>query len=324
MGSDTETGNGTVMGERVILHPDDPVDLHMHTFASDGRWTPEELTAHLHERGFKLFALADHDTMHNVPETAKRASALGIAFIPAVEMTTRWKDRQVHLLVYGIDLDSERSAAFLEVLRRQQEQLQATAERAVALLESHGRFIPSLGDVAMGMPLTPHRVFTAMIQNGHGNNLYQAHNIVRSLGEPAMVDLPLDEVVRAAHESGAITIVAHPGRNEGAGFLREPELNEMLATIPIDGVEAHYRSYKDPDTQLYRNWAEANGLVVSSGSDSHWPNHPVNPTPHPARWVAQLLARLGYDVGPWEGPAWVPTPAAEPTSAEPVAVSAPG
>jgi hypothetical protein len=53
-------------------------------------------------------------------------------------------------------------------------------------------------------------------------------------------------------------------------------------------------------------------LLVSSGSDSHWPNHPVNPIAHNARWVAPLLERLGYTVEPWEGPAWLPAPPAEP------------
>ena len=73
-------------------------------------------------------------------------------------------------------------------------------------------------------------------------------------------------------------------------------------------VEAHYRSYKDADVERYRGWAERNALLVSSGSDSHWPNHPVNPIAHNARWVAPLLERLGYSVDPWEGPAWTPAP----------------
>jgi predicted metal-dependent phosphoesterase TrpH len=304
------------MRERPVIHPDDPVDLHMHTFASDGRWTPGELASYLHEHGFRVVALADHDTMHAVPEMAERTSALGMHFIPAVEMTTRWERRQVHLLVYGIDPTGPRAAPFLAVLHRQQEQLRETAERAAGLLEAHGRYIPTLDEVAMGLPLTPHRVFTAMIRHGHGGNLYQAHNIVRGLGEPVVVDVPLDETVDAAHRSGALSIVAHPGRDDGFGVLKEEELDRMLAGIPIDGVEAHYRSYKDVDTERYRNWAERHDLLVSCGSDSHWPGYPVNPTAHPARWVAPLLERLGYRVGPWEGPAWIPTPAALAASAD--------
>jgi predicted metal-dependent phosphoesterase TrpH len=305
----------TLATERATLGPDDAVDLHMHTFASDGRWSPEELTSYLKEHGFRLVALADHDTMYSVPEMARRTHEAGIHFIPAVEMTTRWEKRQVHLLVYGIDPEASSSAPFMAVLETQQRQLRETSERMIELLDKHCRYIPSLHDlpeIKLGLQLTPHRVFTAMIRNGHGNNLYQAHNIVRGLGEPVVVDVPLDETVAAAHASGAVTIVAHPGRDDGFGILKDEDLDRMLAEIPIDGVEAHYRSYKDADTERYRNWAERNGLLVSSGSDSHWPNHPVNPIAHNARWVAPLLERLGYTVEPWEGPAWLPAPPAEP------------
>lgn len=309
--------------ERATLGPDDAVDLHMHTFASDGRWSPEELTAYLVGNNFRLVALADHDTMYSVPEMARRTREAGIDCIPAVEMTTRWERRQVHLLVYGIDPEAASSAPFMAVLETQQRQLRETSQRMIELLDQHCRYIPSLHDlpeIRLGLQLTPHRVFTAMIRNGHGNNLYQAHNIVRGLGEPAVVDVPLEETVAAAHASGGLAIVAHPGRDDGSGILKEEDLDRMLSVVPIDGVEAHYRSYKDADTERYRAWAERNGLVVSSGSDSHWPNHPVNPIAHNARWVAPLLERLGYTVSPWEGPAWMPAPPAEP--APPVDVEA--
>jgi len=291
---------------RLTLQPEDAVDLHLHTYASDGRWTPEELTAHLREAGFRMAALADHDTMHSVPEMQARTAEAGIELVPAVEMTTRWENRQVHLLVYGVELGAARTAPFEAVLQLQRDQLTASAEHAVAVIEHHGRRIPSLDAVAMGLPLRPHHVFTAMIRDGHASNLKHAHDIVRSLGEPAMVDVPLADTVAAAQAAGALAIVAHPGRDEGMGILDDAALDRMLATIPIDGVEAHYRSYKDEDTARYRTWAARHGLVVSAGSDSHWPNHPVNPRPHPARWVAALLARLGYEVAPFAEPVWQP------------------
>src|SRR5687768_12058419 len=133
---------------RRVIQADDLVDLHLHTYASDGRWAPETLTTHLREAGFRVAAVADHDTMHSVPEMQARAADAGIELIPAVEMTTRWENRQVHLLVYGIELSAPRAAAFTGVLRLQQEQLRDTAARSVTLIERHGRRIPSLEEVA--------------------------------------------------------------------------------------------------------------------------------------------------------------------------------
>ena len=293
---------------RPFVGPDDAVDLHMHTRASDGQWTPETLTAYLRENSFKVVAVADHDSMASVPETVERAAEAGIHVVPAVEMTTRWEERQVHCLIYGVDLHSPAGSGFRALLERQQDNLTAMAERMIALLEKHGRRVPSIADVAAGRPLTPHLVFTTMIKDGHGSNLYSAHNIIRGLGEQALVDVPLAETVELAQQAGAVAVVAHPGRNDGWGFLYEDRLDAMRQHIPIDGVEAHYRTYTTADVERYRNYAAEHDLVVSSGSDSHWEGHPVNPTPHPARWSVDLLTRLGIEVGPFEGPAWVPPP----------------
>jgi predicted metal-dependent phosphoesterase TrpH len=299
---------------RTLVMADDPVDLHMHTFASDGRWTAETLSDHLKEQGFRVVAVADHDTMDSVPELVERGERLGLSVVPAVEMTTRWEERQIHCLIFGVDPGSPRSAPFMQLLRRQQDNLAAKAEEIIALLDRHGRRLPSMEAVLEGRPQKPYMVYRAMIRDGHGHDLRTSHNIVKGLGESGLVDVPLAETVEAAHAARALAVIAHPGRDDGWGLLKEPELDRILSEIPIDGVEAHYRSYKNEDTQLYRAWSTANGLVVSAGSDSHWAGFPVNPTPHPARWVEDLLARLGYDVEEYEGPAWVPPEPAAATS----------
>lgn len=297
-----------------ILQPDDPVDLHMHTRASDGGWTPETLTAYLSEHRFKVVALADHDSMDSVPEMMERGADLGMRVVPGVEMTTRWEERQVHCLIYGLDTASPAAAGFMQLLQRQQESLAAMSEHIIRLLEQHGRRMPSLDEVVAGRSLKPYLVFRAMIKDGHGHDLRTSHNIVKGLGEPGLVDVPLAETVARAHDAGAVAIVAHPGRDDGWGILNQEDLDRMRAEIPIDGIEAHYRSYNEADTRKYREWASERGLMVSAGSDSHWPNFPVNPTHHPARWVAGLLETLGHPVADFEGPAWVPPEPAAVTS----------
>ena len=291
------------------LSPDAPVDLHMHTRASDGGWTPETLVEHLVNRHFRVVAIADHDTMDSVPEMVERAGNVGIVVIPAVEMTTRWRDRQIHLLVYGVDLGSEAARPFERLLRRQQDELVAMSERILALLDRNGRKVRSMKEVLDGRPLKPYMVYRAMIRDGHGTNPRTAHNIVKGMDESGLVDVPILETVEKAHLAGAQAIVAHPGRDDGWGFLRANELNDLLSEVPIDGVEAHYRSYTVNDTRLYRGWAQENELIVSAGSDSHQQNFPVNPIPYKAIWVAPLLERLGVPVEPVDGVAWDPTPA---------------
>ena len=291
-----------------IMHiePDQPVDFHMHTRSSDGGWTPEALVDYLADHEFRVIAVCDHDTMRSVPEVQERAAERGIRVIPGLEFTTWWDQRQWHLLVYGIDPTALPGTRFGALLSRQQDALRSAAERAIALLERHGYSLPSLEEVVDGRPLLPVHVLLTMIKDGHAPNLRIAHERVREVGESLRVDSPLEEVVAAVHEAGGICIIAHPGRDDGGGLLTAEQLDRMLATIPVDGLECHYRSYTDEDTAFFRALAAERGLLMSSGSDSHAPGMPVFPRPYPAGWVAPFLSRFGVEVAPVAGEPWYP------------------
>src|SRR5213593_1211468 len=80
----------------VLRHPQDErcgigiymIDLHMHTTASDGTLTPEDLVARVREAGITTFSITDHDTMASVPAAAAAAASLGLACVPGIEITT--------------------------------------------------------------------------------------------------------------------------------------------------------------------------------------------------------------------------------------------
>lgn len=289
---------------RPTIQPQDWVDFHMHTRASDGFWETGQLVDHLHEHGFRVAAICDHDTMESVPEAIERAAVKGITIIPGAEMTTYWDGRQWHLLVYGIDPGISRTHGFGALLARQQDDLVAAAERAITLLEQHGHTLPSLEEVVAGRELRPNLVLVTAIKDGHASNLKTAHELVMSYGETLQVDKPLEEVVTLAHEAGGICVLAHPGRSDGAGTLDAERLDRMLETIPVDGLEGHYRSYTEEDTAHFRSMALDRSLLVSCGSDSHAPGVPVDPRPYLSRWVVPFLNRLGVEVAPFEGPDW--------------------
>jgi hypothetical protein len=258
--------------------------------------------------------------MRSVPEFMERGSDRGLIVIPGVEFTTWWDGRQWHLLVYGIEPESLATTGFGQLLARQQANLRAAAERAISLMEQNGHKLPSLSEVIDDRPLLPTYVLQTAIKDGHATNLMTAHQLVIKYGEDLRVDTPLEDVVEAAHLAGGVCIIAHPGRDDGAGILTAERFVKMLAAIPIDGLEGHYRTYSVADTALYRGMALKRGLLVSSGSDSHAPGVPVDPRPHLARWVAPFLARQDIVVAPFDGEPWTPDAAKAP-EAEKVAAN---
>ncbi len=280
------------------LGPDDAVDLHLHTLASDGAWTPDGLIDHLVGAGIKVAAVCDHDTQRSVLEVIRLGRERGVWVVPGVEVTTRWSNRQWHLLVYGVAPDRSDTASepFRALLAEQDAELQRLAEDARQRVEASARPIPSLPDVLAGRPMWPFHVLSALIKDGHCRGLKDAAELVVALGGNFTTDLPLARVVHAAHRAGGICVVAHPGRADAGSLMLEADLDAMLAEIPIDGLEAHYRSYTDQQTALYRRLAAERGLLVSCGSDSHAPKTPVDPRPWRAAWCAALLGRLGVSV----------------------------
>ena len=190
------------------------------------------------------------------------------------------------------------SGAFRSVLADLEAQLLTLAEDARRRIEADGKPLPSLEEIAAGRPLLPYHVLMSAIREGHVKNLKEAAELVSRLGGGFSADEPLERVVDAAHQAGGIAVVAHPGRSDSVGALLPEDLDRMLAEVPIDGLEAHYRSHTDEQTALYRQLAAEKGLLIGAGSDSHAPHQPVNPRPWRAIWAADLLARLGITVEP--------------------------
>ncbi len=280
------------------LGPDDAVDLHLHTHASDGAWTPVELIDYLAEKRFRVVAVCDHDTQRSVLEATRLGQERGIRVVPGVEVTSRWSDRQWHVLVYGIAPDRDDPAAepFQVMLAELDAELQRLAEDARQRFEASGRPLPSLPNMHGDRPVWPFHVLSAVIKDGHAKDLKEAAELTVTLGGGFSADQPLERVVDTAHRAGGICIMAHPGRSDSVGVMTAADLDRMLTEIPLDGLEAHYRSYTDEQTALYRGLAADRGMLISCGSDSHAPGKPVDPRPWKAAWCAALLGQLGIAV----------------------------
>ena len=306
-------------GSPLQLEPNDAIDLHLHSFASDGTWTPADLIDRLASLDIRVAALCDHDTQENVIETIERGERRGIHVIPGVEVTVRHDDRQWHMLVYGIRPDDDRpeTGVFLALMARQEKSLRAIAVDARQRVEASGRPLPSLSAiVGDGKMWAYPEVLAAMIRDGHVPRLKEAAELVTGLGGRFNSDLPIAEVVEAAHEAGGVCVMAHPGRPDLGPAMTAETLVKLLGDTPVDGLECHYRTYTDRDTAKFRALSGEHGLLIGVGSDSHGPGVPVDPRRFQAIWAQRLLARLDIEVAaPLKGPIW--TPGMDPLAAKP-------
>ena len=70
-------------------------DLHIHTTASDGIFSPQEVVRMAENAGLSYIAITDHDTVESLLNLEHTSSSL--ALIPGIEFTSDVKDREVRL-----------------------------------------------------------------------------------------------------------------------------------------------------------------------------------------------------------------------------------
>ncbi len=278
---------------------DAAVDLHMHTTYSDGRWSPTDLFARLAQGGFRVVAVADHDQVRHIPETQRLGAEHGIAVIAATEVTTTWRGLTAHVLCYA-PYGSGFVGDALATLVGQIEAAQlANTEAVHAALLAQGYQFPQQDEVLQaqaGRLRRPEDNARLLQAHGYAETPAIALSMIAAAGFRS-IKAPISDALAAAHASGALAIIAHPGRADGEIHRYEPpELAALLDEAPLDGVEVYYPTHTPTQIAAFEALTEERRLLRSAGSDSHGPPKRL-PIAYPAWRIAPLLTRLGVAVG---------------------------
>lgn len=280
----------------VTITPDAMIDLHMHTTASDGRFTPVALAKAAHDQGLAVIALADHDRVGNVLPLQDAAAQYGIHVIPAVEVSCLWDNVQYHLLVYNVDVTDSRIVGPLEENKRRYAEMCA---QGIEELARQGKPIDQaiLNICHAGQPIAPYHVFQAIIKHEYAPNMKEAHELAKTVGVDFLPQSDMREVIRNARESGAIPMLAHPARAEpGFNPPSHETLNAMIEA-GLMGFEVWHPYHSSYDVACYLKLCTDRGLLTSSGSDTHSPNDPRRKlTRWPACYSQRLLEMCGIRI----------------------------
>lgn len=240
-------------------------DLHLHTFFSDGTFTPEELVERAHAIGFAAIALTDHDTVEGCARAAAACAAADIEFISGTELTAEHADTEVHILAYFVDTQNQalltRIAGFQSVRQNRIREMVAALNKLGIPLKAESVF--ALANCKS--PGRPH-VARAMVKEKLIGNLDEAFERYLKKGRPAWVPktkMSALESVELIHQAGGLAVMAHPGLN------RTDEIIPALVDAGLDGIECFHTKHSTAMAERYLEIAEKYHLLVTGGSDCH-------------------------------------------------------
>ncbi len=253
------------------------VDLHLHTTASDGRCSPQELVDRAAAAGVTVMAVTDHDTTAAIEDVVSAASARGIEVISGIEVTAVESGRDVHILGYFINPADIQLTGFLVRQRTQRiARVKAVGDR-LALLGMPIDIMPLIaqareeGGRSIGRP----QIARAMVAAGYVANTRAAFDLWLATGRPAFVPragAPPEEVIRMLHGAGGLTSLAHPGQTAVDSRIL------AFADAGLDALEVYHPDHDKASTERYRALAARLRLLATGGSDFHGdPSHGWEP-----------------------------------------------
>ena len=275
-----------------------PVDLHLHTSASDGSLTPAELVALALERGLRVIAITDHDSTEGVDAALAAARGSGLEVIPGVEINTDVPTGEVHVLGYFLDhhdpvLRDRLACQRLGRLDRGLAMVQRLRE--LGLDVSWQRVQEIAGAAGGGAVGRPH-VAQALVERGHVATVKEAFDRYIGNQGPAYVPrakLTPEHAVRMICDAGGLAVLAHPA--ERPSWPAATPYIPSLVEAGLVGLECYYAGYTPPEVASLLSLARSYNLVPTGGSDFHGPlvtpDAPLGGTPVPLSVVDELRAR---------------------------------
>ena len=244
-------------------------DLHTHSTASDGTFSPKELVEKARNIGLGAVALTDHNTLAGLSEFVQAAQGTTVRPIPGIEVSTEYEGHEVHIV--GLFLTPKTGPELAEHLKVFEQEKEENNRELVDALNRAGYRISweQLRHQVMGRMNRAH-IAAALTEAGYIHSPEEAfRTILRPDGEfyhppHCPQSLPVLEMLR---DLKICPVLAHPFLSlmprQLAQFLPEAKKRGLM------GMEVFYSTYDSRTTQTAQAMAEHYGLLPSGGSDFH-------------------------------------------------------
>lgn len=269
------------------------IDLHSHTYFSDGSLSPEALIDLALQSGVSQLAISDHDSVDGLLNLD--LSKQPIQIVPSVEVSASWSKQSLHILGLNIDYTNQALRAFLKQQQINRQRRALDIAKKLEMLGVH-HATDDISYLIDSQPMVCRtHIAQYLLDNGYVKNFQDAFKKYLAKGGKAHVKdswFELEDVISIIKSAGGEAVLAHPMRY-GMGTNKLKALVEEFKALGGDGLEICYPNINPGHKNLLATWAKTYRLCGSQGSDFHSPDK---------SWVKLgKFAPLPEDVEPvWE------------------------
>ena len=252
-----------------------PIDLHLHSTASDGVDSPEAIVRQAASLGLPAIALTDHDTVDGVARAAEAGRRLGVEVVPGIEVSSDYRDNNIHVLGYFTDPDAPALRPVLDWVAAERDERN---RRLCDMLAADG-FDISMEELLSAYPAAvlgrPHFA-ELMVRKGYVSSVAEGFDRYLEVGRPYFLPkrrISLADAINTIRLAGGVAVLAHPfeykyPENEVTEFI------EYAASLGVQALECYYSNHSPEQQSWLLARAEKYGLGVSGGSDYHGARKP--------------------------------------------------
>ena len=253
------------------------IDLHNHSYYSDGVFSPTEVVRLADEADCNLFALTDHDTTDGLAEAQQMADELSVNLVSGVEISALWRNMTIHIVGLGIDINNDilqKGLNYNQRLREERAEKIALGLRRAGITDA----LEKTQELSKTDMITRTHFAQMLIREGYCKDMKSVFRRFLTGKKPGASRVEwrsFDEVVGWIHAAGGLAVIAHPFRYR----MTQTKIKNMLIDfkeILGDGVEVVTATSTDEEITLSNQWAKEYELLSSCGSDYHgWPNQRI-------------------------------------------------
>lgn len=241
-------------------------DLHIHSSYSDGCLSPEEIVREAKEKNIQYISITDHDTISS--QFVTKENIYGIKVIPGVEFSSKYKETEIHILGYYIDIESRCIKELAELLQN----LRLARSREILKKLNQNNVFISMNDLlsSNSQVIGRSNIANELVKEGYVKTYKEAFDKYLMKDRLAYVEgfkVDFKEILKAIRESGGIPVLAHPGK-----IYTNIQIESVIKDLKgygLQGIEVYHPAHTKEQKNYLYNISKKHKLIMTGGSDFH-------------------------------------------------------